>query len=282
MRRALLAVGWSAVGLTALAVFFVAMVHNYHARRFRGCSDELEVAVRSSKTFEAFTRDPRPDGLMSRYSHQERGELVAHVATRSHTAKAALRRYYGVTLHISVVPGKILRGFAIRGIERWPVARIEVACPCPSNATGLGSHMAHLITFTTARFDISKEPANPINPIAGHGVLTWLREELLRAHYRVSEPDTEDWGWYIYVDGAGASYLVGASGAADDAGAPVEWTIQVHRNRSMKDRVLGRTSWRSTIRCSRSSNAPFAVRAVLSRWRSRAPSDDGVTLPGGE
>lgn len=143
-------------------------------------------------------------------------------------------------LFIYPLSRKILRGFAIRGIERWPVARIEVACPCPSNATGLGSHMAHLITFTTARFDISKEPPNPINPIAGHGVLTWLREELLRAHYRVSEPDTEDWGWYIYVDGAGASYLVGASGAADDAGAPVEWTIQVHRNRSMKDRVLGR------------------------------------------
>jgi hypothetical protein len=100
--------------------------------------------------------------------------------------------------------------------------------------------MAHLITFTTARFDISKEPPNPINPIAGHGVLTWLREELLRAHYRVSEPDAEDWGWYIHVDGADASYLVGASGAADDPGAPVEWTIQVHRNRSMKDRVLGR------------------------------------------
>jgi hypothetical protein len=35
--------------------------------------------------------------------------------------------------------------------------------------------MAHLITFTTARFDISKEP---------------------------SEPDAEDWGWYIHVAGA--------------------------------------------------------------------------------
>jgi hypothetical protein len=100
--------------------------------------------------------------------------------------------------------------------------------------------MAHLITFTTARFDISKEPPNPINPIAGQGVLTRLREELLRAHYRVSEPDTEDWGWYINVDGADASYLVGASGAAEDSGSPIEWTIQVHKNRSTKDRVLGR------------------------------------------
>lgn len=100
--------------------------------------------------------------------------------------------------------------------------------------------MAHLITFTTARFDISKEPSNPINPIAGQGVLTWLREELLRAHYRVSEPDTEDWGWYIQVESADGSYLVGASGTAEEPGSPVEWTIQVHRNRSMKDRILGR------------------------------------------
>jgi hypothetical protein len=60
--------------------------------------------------------------------------------------------------------------------------------------------MAHLITFTTARFDTTKEPPNPINPIAGQGVLTWLRAELLRAHYRVSEPATEDWGWYMNVD----------------------------------------------------------------------------------
>lgn len=101
--------------------------------------------------------------------------------------------------------------------------------------------MAHLITFTTARFDISKEPPNPINPIAGHGVLMWLREELSKARYQASEPDTEDWGWYIHVQGSDASYLVGASGAEEEPGSPVEWTIQVHRNRSIKDRILGRS-----------------------------------------
>ena len=89
MRKALLVVGWFAIGLGGLGVFFVAMAHNYHARRFRACSDELEAAVRVAKTFDEFTRDPRPDGLMRRYSHQERGELIAHVATRSHTAKDA-------------------------------------------------------------------------------------------------------------------------------------------------------------------------------------------------
>jgi len=89
MKKALLVASWFLAGLFVLALFFVALVHGYHSRRFRACSEELEAAVRSAKTFEAFTRDPRPDGLMRRYSHQERGELIAHVATRSHTAKDA-------------------------------------------------------------------------------------------------------------------------------------------------------------------------------------------------
>ena len=89
MRKAFRVIGWFAIGLIALVVFFVAMASNYHSRRFRACSEELEAAVRSAKTFEAFTRDPRPDGLMRRYSHQERRGLIAHVATRSHTSKDA-------------------------------------------------------------------------------------------------------------------------------------------------------------------------------------------------
>ena len=100
--------------------------------------------------------------------------------------------------------------------------------------------MAHLISFTTARFDVSSEKPNSINPIAGQSVLLWLRQELLRAQYRVTEPDTEDWGWYINVEGAGASYLVGASADAADPIPTVEWIVQVHKNRSIKDKVLGR------------------------------------------
>ena len=100
--------------------------------------------------------------------------------------------------------------------------------------------MAHLISFTTDRFDVSAERPNPINPIAGQSVLLWLREELSRAPYRVTEPDTEDWGWYVDVEGPDASYLVGASADAADPTPTVEWVVQVHKNRSMKDKVLGR------------------------------------------
>lgn len=100
--------------------------------------------------------------------------------------------------------------------------------------------LALLISFTTDRFDVSAEKPNPINPIAGQSVLLWLRDELLRAQYRVTEPDTEDWGWYIHVEGADASYLVGASAEADDPAPTVAWVVQVHKDRSMKDRILGR------------------------------------------
>jgi len=99
--------------------------------------------------------------------------------------------------------------------------------------------MAHTISFTTSRFDASAEAPNPINPIAGQSVLLWLREELVRANYRVTEPDTEDWGWYMDVQDAGASYLVGASDAEGPTTA-VEWIVQVHRHRSITDRLFGR------------------------------------------
>lgn len=100
--------------------------------------------------------------------------------------------------------------------------------------------MAHVISFRTARFDVSREPPNPINPIAGHSVLEWLRGQLARARYRSTAPDTEDWGWYIEVEGGSGSYLVGASADADGSTGSVDWTVQVHKHRSLKDKLLGR------------------------------------------
>jgi hypothetical protein len=100
--------------------------------------------------------------------------------------------------------------------------------------------MAHVITFTTDRFDISAEKPNPINPIAGQSALLWLRAELVKAGYRVTEPDTEDWGWYMDAEGPSGAYMVGASADAENPASPAEWTLQVHRHRSIKDKVLGR------------------------------------------
>jgi len=100
--------------------------------------------------------------------------------------------------------------------------------------------MAHVISFTTSRFDITAEKPNPINPIAGQSVLLWLKAELVRASYRVTEPDTEDWGWYMDVQAADAAYLVGASADAEPPSSPVEWTVQVLKHRSMTEKLLGR------------------------------------------
>ena len=76
-------------------------------------------------------------------------------------------------------------------------------------------------------------------PIAGHSVLAWLRSELDRAGWRTTDPDAEDWGWYIDADGASDAYLVGASADAHEPTSEVEWTIQVHKRRSLKDKLLG-------------------------------------------
>ena len=100
--------------------------------------------------------------------------------------------------------------------------------------------MAQVISFTTSRFDVAAETPNPTNPIAGQSVLLWLKAELSRQNYRVTEPDTEDWGWYMDVQGDGGAYLVGASADAETQSAPVEWTVQVHRHRSITDKLLGR------------------------------------------
>ena len=99
--------------------------------------------------------------------------------------------------------------------------------------------MAHLITFTILQFDVSAEIPNPINPIAGEGVLKWLRERLINLHYAVTVPEPEDWGWYVYVKGQGGAYLLGASSDVDQP-LPREWTLQIHRQRSLADKLLGR------------------------------------------
>ena len=60
--------------------------------------------------------------------------------------------------------------------------------------------MARVITFRSARLDVTSEPPNPINPIPGESVLRWLREQLRGSRYETTEPATEDWGWYAHVD----------------------------------------------------------------------------------
>jgi len=100
--------------------------------------------------------------------------------------------------------------------------------------------MAHEITFRSEKFDITAEDPNPINPIAGQSFLLWLRGRLHNAGYEADEPDTEDWGWYIELTAFDSSYLVGASGFPEEEDASVEWRIQIHKLRSLFDKLTGR------------------------------------------
>ncbi len=100
--------------------------------------------------------------------------------------------------------------------------------------------MPYLLAFSSAKFDVSKESPNPINPIAGESVLAWLRTALIAAHYQVTEAAPEDFGWLVEVRGGGASYMVVASGDAQVTDAEIAWTIQVRKNRSLSDKLLGK------------------------------------------
>jgi len=99
--------------------------------------------------------------------------------------------------------------------------------------------MCHLITFTSSKFDVSSERRNPINAIAGESVLAWLRDRLRTGGREVTPPEAEDWGWYVYVQSAEKTYLVGASSDVDEP-APRTWQIQICRERSAMDKLLGR------------------------------------------
>ena len=100
--------------------------------------------------------------------------------------------------------------------------------------------MAHIIEFKTAKFDPSQEPPNPTNPIAGQSVLAWLRQSALPS---ATAPDHEDWGWYIEVENEGVGYLVGSICYEPEEGATGpdrDWLIQIHKNRSVLDKLFGR------------------------------------------
>jgi hypothetical protein len=97
--------------------------------------------------------------------------------------------------------------------------------------------MAHLITFQSSMFDVTKETPNPINPIAGQSLLRWLCESLKHRNYEATAPEPEDWGWYVIVQGPGSKYLVGASAEPEEGRAGIEWTIQIHKQRSFKDKI---------------------------------------------
>jgi len=107
--------------------------------------------------------------------------------------------------------------------------------------------MARVVRFNTAKFDVSKERPNPINPIPGESLLLWLRDQA-RPNVAVSEPDAEDWGWYSYVEWKGRKYMLGSS-ASDEEGGEREWILQIEKHRSVGEKILGRAKMDKDDEC---------------------------------
>ncbi|BDC49242.1 hypothetical protein F183_A15580 [Bryobacterales bacterium F-183] len=98
------------------------------------------------------------------------------------------------------------------------------------------------VTFRlrTSLLDAGKERTNPHNPIAGESILLWLAE----AGVALSRPEPEDWGWYSTLEWtAGRRYMVGAS--FDDG----EWTVQVEKIRSAREKLFGQAKMSSDDAC---------------------------------
>ena len=98
--------------------------------------------------------------------------------------------------------------------------------------------MTYVVRFSTSLFDVSHEDENPINPIYGQSVLRYLKEKT-SGQIDIDEPDAEDWGWYSFAECKGSKYLIGAS-AEQEVANDGEWCIQVEKQRSLKERLLGK------------------------------------------
>jgi len=110
--------------------------------------------------------------------------------------------------------------------------------------------MARVIRFNTDKFDVTRERPNPINPIYGQSLLVWLREKA-RPQVELSEPDAEDWGWYSSLDWDGRSYMLGASASDEADGVEREWILQVVKEQSLKEKLLGREKMTDDDSCAR-------------------------------
>ena len=111
--------------------------------------------------------------------------------------------------------------------------------------------MNQALHFRTAKFDVSKERDNPINPIYGHSLLDWLQLEL-KSTLDISTPDSEDWGWYSELEFNGRNYLIGACAyyeKGDDPTKEIEWVFQVDKYRSFKEKLFGKNKMDASDRC---------------------------------
>jgi hypothetical protein len=111
--------------------------------------------------------------------------------------------------------------------------------------------MIHVISFKTSKFDVTKEPENPTNPILGKSLLDWLKNKLDN-EISVTEPEAEDWGWYSTLIWENREYLIGSIAyfeEGDDPNSEVEWLFQVDKSRTFVEKLLGREKLTAEDKC---------------------------------
>lgn len=79
--------------------------------------------------------------------------------------------------------------------------------------------------------------------------MLWLRDQA-RPEVRVSDPDTEDWGWYSDVIFQGRRYMLGSSATEGEDGS-WEWTLQIEKRRSVAEKLMGREKMDKNDACVR-------------------------------
>lgn len=117
-----------------------------------------------------------------------------------------------------------------------------------------------VLRFRTSAFDVSRERPNPHNPIPGESLLLWLAEHAA-PELQIPAPEPEDWGWYTYVGCNGRKYLLGASASEDDGGGEREWTLQIEKLRSLREKLLGKGKMSQDDQC-----AAHIARALQTRF----------------
>ena len=100
------------------------------------------------------------------------------------------------------------------------------------------------ILLRTGRFNLSKPKSHYINECCfGDDFAAWMKTKLAEKGISADDPEQEDWGWYLDAKHEGSSYMIGFSGNSDeDQTRPDygEWHVMIKRDRSLKDKLLGR------------------------------------------
>lgn len=100
--------------------------------------------------------------------------------------------------------------------------------------------MSHYISFFTPRFGAYSSHSCLAGPHGGEALLEWLRRKLSAWDYEATSPTSQEWGWQMEIDSDSATYVVGISVDIPASALPPSWVMQIHKRRSIEDKLAGR------------------------------------------